>query len=203
MSLPAVSCPCCNVALPLEAWIAHQGAREAFLALAGLHPSVRLPMAGIRYAGLFAPAKQTMRWERIADVLAELRELVGTGRVEWEGRGHPAPLDYWLQAIDTIAAKPDLRRPLNGHNLLRKIVAGYSEQAQASAERERLTSGRGETPVGAGFKPPPTVEAGLNPAPTPRASMPAHIRDTLRNFALNDQMKNPPQQPQEPNDGQP
>lgn len=42
--LPSVHCPCCNVQLPLEGWIAHAATREAFLALAALHPSVRLPM---------------------------------------------------------------------------------------------------------------------------------------------------------------
>jgi len=195
MPLPAVSRPCCNVQLPLEAWIAHQGAREAFLALAGLHPSVRLPMAAIRYAGLFAPAKHTMRWERIADLLLEVREMVSGGRVEWKGQNLAAPLDYWLMGMDTLTAKEDLRRPLTSHNLLRAIVASYSDQAQAGAEKQRLTQGRGETPVVAAAK---AKDAGETPAlhnrtRTGTAAGLQSLRDVLAGAN--------PTQPQEQNHG--
>ena len=145
--LPVVACPCCNVQLPLEGWIANTAAREAFLALAGLHPSMRLPMTCLRYVGLFAPIKHTMRWERIADLLNEVRELISTGRVTWKHQELPAPLDYWLTGMETLLAKGDLRRPLANHNYLKAVVAGMSEQAQAGDEQRRIAGGRGETPV--------------------------------------------------------
>ena len=149
MTLPIVACPCCNVQLPLEAWIAHQGAREAFLALAGLHPSMRLPYTTMRYVGLFGPRKQTMRWDRIADLFREVKELISSGRVQWKNADLPAPLDYWLNGMETLLAKEDLRRPLANHNYLKAVVAGMSEQAAATIEQQRITGGRGETPIGA------------------------------------------------------
>lgn len=154
MSLPAVACPCCNVQLPLEAWISNTATREAFLALAGLHPSMRLPMTCLRYVGLFAPIKQTMRWERIADLLAEVRELISTGRVEWKHQSLAAPLDYWLTGMETLLAKSDLRRPLANHNYLKAVVAGMSEQSQAGDEQRRVSQARGETPPSPPAPPP-------------------------------------------------
>lgn len=114
-------------------------------------------------------------------------------------------VDYWLMGMDTLTSKDDLRRPLTSHNLLRAVVASYSDAALASAEKERLTGGRGETPPrSAGVPPASTPKAGEDacttgrPAPhQPRAAMPAHIRDTLRNFAFSDQLKT-----QEPSNGQ-
>lgn len=152
--LPIVACPCCNVQLPLEAWIAHSSTREAFLALAELHPSLRLPKVTLRYVGLFAPIKQTMRWERIADLLLEVRQMVSTGRVEWKSQSLPAPLDYWMAGMETLLAKGDLRRPLANHNYLKAVVAGMSEQAAGAAEEKRIAGGRGETPTG-GIPPSP------------------------------------------------
>ena len=159
MALPIVSCPCCNVELPLEAWIAHQAMRDAFVSLASLHPSMRLPWATFRYVGLFAPPKRKLRPERIADLFEEVRVMVSSGTVDWQHNTLPAPLDYWINAMDTLCAKDDLRRPLSSHNLLRAVVASYSEQAKASAERERITSGRGETPVAPAPR-RPTTDAG-------------------------------------------
>lgn len=187
MSLPAVSCPCCNVQLPLEAWLAHTGTREAFLALAGLHPSMRLPMTALRYVGLFAPAKQTMRWERIADLLAEVRELISSGRVSWRHQDLPAPLDYWLAGMETLLAKTDLRRPLSNHNYLKAVVAGMSDQAEAGKEakeeegkqHQALARGQSE-PISAGDTARGAAgAAGIKPG---RAAMPESIRSQIRNF---------------------
>lgn len=190
MSLPIVACPCCNVQLPLEAWIAHQGAREAFLALAGLHPSMRLPYTTMRYVGLFGPRKQTMRWDRIADLFREVKELISTGRVAWKGLDLPAPLDYWLNGMETLLAKDDLRRPLANHNYLKAVVAGMSEQAAATIEQQRITSGRGETPIGA---PPSLSRAAAHPSTAsgggaggegsrPRKSAPVSLAETLKSL---------------------
>lgn len=184
MSLPAVSCPCCNIQLPLEAWIANSATREAFLALAGLHPSMRLPMTCLRYVGLFAPAKQSMRWERIADLLQEVRALISTGRVEWKAKSLPAPLDYWLTGMETLLAKADLRRPLANHNYLKAVVAGMSEQAAGGEEQRRISQGRGETQVAAFPSPPPpqTGEGKAKPKHNREAAAQAlaHAKKTLK-----------------------
>ncbi len=137
-------------------------------------------MTTLRYVGLFAPRKQTMRWERIADLLAEVQALIATGTVEWKHQVLPAPLDYWLAGMEDMLSRPDLKVPLGGHNYLKAVVAGMSETRQASAESRALAQGRGETPVGgvvAGVKPDPA------PVPTPaRAGMPVHIREQLNAF---------------------
>lgn len=185
MALPAVSCPCCNVQLPLEAWLAHAATREAFLALAGLHPSMRLPMTCLRYVGLFAPRRQTMRWDRIADLLAEVRALIAAGTVEWKHQTLPAPLDYWLAGMENMLARPDLKTPLGNHNYLKAVVAGMSEGSEARAESRALAQARGETPVGhsaAQASSPPKTQA---ERPAPRG-MPAHIRDQLAVFTRGD-----------------
>ena len=187
MTLPIVACPCCNVQLPLEAWIAHQGAREAFLALAGLHPSMRLPYTTMRYVGLFGPRKQTMRWDRIADLFREVKELISTGRVAWKGQDLPAPLDYWLNGMETLLAKEDLRRPLGSHNYLKAVVAGMSEQAAATIEQQRITGGRGETPVGhADARPdrsPKPVRSETEAKPD-RHRAPVSLTETLKTLNL-------------------
>lgn len=166
MSLPAVSCPCCNVQLPLEAWISNAATREAFLALAQLHPSMRLPMTCLRYIGLFAPVKHAMRWERIADLMGEVKTLISQGTVDWKHQVLPAPLEYWLAGMEQVLAKPDLKRPLVNHNYLKAVVAGLGDQAATSEEKRRLTQGRGETPIGAPVA--PTAGASETGSPRPK-----------------------------------
>jgi hypothetical protein len=97
--LPLVACPSCNARMSLDALVGHQGARDALLALAQVHPAqARLSLTALRYVGLFAPERQEMRFDRVASLLRELAEVIGTGRVERRGRTLPAPLDYWLAA---------------------------------------------------------------------------------------------------------
>lgn len=176
MGLPAITCPCCNVAMPLEAVFAHQGARDAFLALAGLHPSQRLAMTALRYIGLFAPARQAMRWDRIADLMNEIRELVSSGRVSWKHQEHAAPLDYWISAMETMLADPVLRRPLSSHNYLKAIVAGMGERVEARAEQRDEDARAGRTPVGAPRREPAT------PAPPKPRMAPEAAREKINQF---------------------
>lgn len=186
MSLPVIACPVCGTRIPLEVWLACTATREAFSALAGLHPSNRLPWTAMRYAALFGPVKQTMRWERIADVLREIGQLISSGRVDWKGTDLPAPLDYWLQGMDTLLAKDDLRRPLANHNYLRAVVAGMSEQSAATSEQKRITGGRGETPIGAPAV-PPRPHAGEGRGEGNRAARkpaPVSLAETLKSLNL-------------------
>ncbi|MFZ5483513.1 MAG: hypothetical protein ACOZB0_04710 [Pseudomonadota bacterium] len=183
MSLPSVACPCCNVQLPLEAWIAHAATREAFIALASLHPSQRLPMAAMRYVGLFAPTKQTMRWERIADLLVELRGLIAAGRVEHRHQSHPAPLDYWIDAMEEALSRRDsLNLPLGSHGYLKSIVLGYASKAGAQAERAAHDRLAGNTPVGAVSQPPTSGAESSQPSDRQRQRMPESIKAQLKQF---------------------
>jgi hypothetical protein len=185
--LPSIACPCCNVMMPLEAWIAHAATREAFLALASLHPSQRLPMTVMRYIGLFSPLKQNLRWERIADLMVEIKDLIAAGTVGVKHQTLPAPLEYWLMGMEECLARRDrLTLPLSSHGYLKTIVAGYSNKAEAGAEKADHDRRGGFTPVGGQVA---RMEPGRNPgmlattAPAkPRAAMPAHIKDQLKQF---------------------
>lgn len=171
--LPIVACPVCGTKIPLEVWIACTATRDAFLALASLHPSQRLPMTALRYTSLFAPARQTMRWERIADVLREVGELVATGRVDWKHQTLPAPLDYWLGGMEALLAKADLRRPLANHNYLKAVVAGMSDQAEAKAEVRTEQTRQGVAGTGG---------AAARAERTGKAEMPQSIKAQLAQF---------------------
>lgn len=147
--LPTVSCPACNAQMSLDVLLGHQGARDAILALAYLHPGEKLVGTAVRYLALFAPAKQTMRFDRIAALLNELGELIRPARIEHQGRSWPAPMDYWLTAMEEMLANRErLRLPLTSHGYLKSIVAGMGDRANAEADRRREASARGETPVG-------------------------------------------------------
>lgn len=136
--LPIVQCASCGARASLDVVIGHAGARDALLALARLHPSMA-SFAGValRYVGLHAPAKREMSFDRVAAVLAELAELVGSGRVERHGRSWPAPLDAWRSAMEEMLARRErLTLPLKGHGYLCSIVVGYAERAEAGAEQK-------------------------------------------------------------------
>lgn len=175
MSLPDITCPACGIATPLESIIGHQGARDALLALATLHPSAtRLPMLSTRYVGLFAPAKQKMRFDRVAAVLDEIKALISTGTVEWDGITYAAPLAYWMDAMEAMLARQaEMELPLRNHNYLRKVVSGNLRRDQAAAERKQEDARTGRTQTG-GLPPPPPPPpvAAAPPKPTPAYAKP-------------------------------
>lgn len=146
--LPLVSCPSCHVEAGLEAFLGADDARGVVALMARAPGSPALRKALLRYVGLHAPAKRRITWDRAEKLLAEVIEMMESGRVERGGRSLPAPLDYWLHGLDAIFAMPALRRPLKGHGLLLEIISGLSGRTEAKQEQQRLTQGRGETPVG-------------------------------------------------------
>lgn len=178
MSLPDLTCPACGATMGMEVALGHQGARDALAALANLHPSAsRLPMLSLRYVGLFAPAKQKMRLDRVAAVLQEVGALVGTGKVEWEGITYAAPLAYWLDSMEAMLARQsELDLPFRNHNYLRAMVAGNLKREARDAERKKEDQLTGRTQTG-GLPPPPPPVA---PAPKPAAKFVPPPMDALR-----------------------
>lgn len=162
--LPLMVCPACAAEMTLDVVFGHNGAREAVVALAALDPAAKLVPAALRYVSLFAPAKQRLRFDRLAVLLAEIRDLVAPAKLEYRGRLVPAPRDYWVAAMDEMSGprRDSLSLPMKSHGYLKTIVAGYAEKAAAAAEarEEQLRSGR--TQIG-GLPPPKPPEA--NPAP--------------------------------------
>ncbi|TVO57559.1 hypothetical protein [Denitromonas halophila] len=178
--LPLVSCPACNAQMSLDALLGHQGARDAILALAYLHPGEKLVGAAVRYLALFAPAKQTMRFDRIASLLNELGEAVRAGRIEHKGISAAAPVDYWINAMEDMLANRDrLRLPLTSHGYLKSIVAGMTDRASAKAEGRAEAARAGHTAKGL---PPPQPPSAAPRVSQPKSEMPEDIKAFMASF---------------------
>lgn len=181
--LPAITCPACQTEMGLEAILGADDARGVVEILARMPGSPSLRKGLLRYVGLFAPAKQRLRWGRVESLLAEVLAMIETGRIERNGRTWPAPLDYWQMAIDAVLANAHLRRPLKSHGYLLEILAGLADKAEGRAEHDRLTQGRGETPiggVGAAEAAKPRANVAAATAPTkPRTPMPQSVKEIL------------------------
>lgn len=199
--LPLVTCPACQTEMGLEALLGADDARGVVEILARLPGPPALRKALLRYVGLFAPAKQKLRWGRVEALLGEVLAMLEAGRIERNGRVWPAPLDYWQMALEAVLANTTLRRPLKSHGYLLEILAGLADKAEARGEQDRLARGRGETPVGSlphrgraggeGTTSPASTTAPSSPTlppggegskPRGRAAMPAHVKDTLKNI---------------------
>jgi len=184
MSLPIVTCPACSAAMSLEALLGHQGARDALLALSCLHASTqRLQRTALRYVGLFAPAKQVMRMDRVATLLEELGKLIATGRVEHKGRSWVAPVDYWIAGMEDMLDRRDtLSLPLKSHGYLKTIVANYGDRSEAQAERHKEAQLRGDTPVGNASPVPIPVAPTTSRESNQTKRMPTAISEALTRY---------------------
>ena len=173
MSMPTITCPVCRNQLTWETIFAHHGVRDAMLALVNAHPSAsKLLRPLLGYAGLFAPEKTAMRYERIAALLDELVAMIRESQLKRDGTVYAAPLDYWINAFNEVLARRDagtLRLPLSSHGYLIEIIVGYSKKADATAEmiREKQRAGH------AGYGSPTRSES------EKKSEMPQHIRDQL------------------------
>lgn len=173
MTMPTITCPVCRNQLTWETIFAHEGVREAMLALVNAHPSAsKLLRPLLGYVGLFAPEKTAMRYERIASLLDELVVMIREAQVKRDGTVYAAPLDYWINAFGEVLARRDagtLRLPLSSHGYLIEIIVGYSKKAEAAAEtlREKQRAGH------AGYGSQTRNE------PEKKSEMPQHIRDQI------------------------
>ena len=186
MTMPEFHCPVCRNPLTWDVVFAHEGVREAMLALVDAHPDARnllRPMLG--YIGLFAPVKTTMRYERIASLAAELTGMIRTARVERGGQTHVAPVGYWQQAFEDIIARHHagaLRVPLGSHGYLLEIIIGYASKAEAASETKLEQQRAGQAGAGRNpGRPDPASTSGpvrLDAALT-KGQMPEHVRQEL------------------------
>jgi hypothetical protein len=168
--------------MSLDVVFAHAGAREAMLLLMQAHPQAhRLLAPLVRYLGLFAPEKRELSFDRIARLLDELVPLIKAAQIERNGRSWPAPVDYWVQALEAMLAKRDhLQLPLKSHGYLLEVIAGLGNKAEAGAERkhsERMATGARDA------RPPAAVTSAgpvVLDATLPKGQMPAHVREQLR-----------------------
>ncbi|WP_244190962.1 hypothetical protein [Ralstonia mannitolilytica] len=153
MPLPSFTCPVCRNPLSVDVVFAHEGVRDAILQLVNAHAEgAKLLRPLLAYVGMFAPVKTEMRYERVATVLAEVVASIKAGTVrDAHGVTHAAPLDYWRQAFEEMAARRDagsLKLPLKSHGYLHTVVVGLASKAAATVERKTEAQRAGHAGMG-------------------------------------------------------
>lgn len=141
------TCPSCGFHADLEAFLQEgELAQEDRIALA-LPSGLAAEIA--QYIRLFARPGKRVTAARRRKILAELLPHIQAGKLEFDRQTWPAPLEYWREAITRMVDGRDkLDLPLPNNNYLYRVVSGLSKRADAQAEQDRLTRGRGETPGG-------------------------------------------------------
>lgn len=162
-----ITCPACGAVNSLDALIGNEAARSVLVqALEQTPVGKRL----IRYVALFRPAARQLSWDRTANLLGELLDLIKAGKIERHGRLWAAPEAAWVIALDEILARRDegkLTLPLKSHGYLLEIITGQANKAEAKAEQADHDRRAGHTPVGRPLpNPPPPAGEGTN-TPSP------------------------------------
>lgn len=132
-------CPCCGAAASLEAWANDRDWRDLMAVL----PAIPAPLQSraISYLGLWRSGKRALKPGRALKILSELRVLVDSGAIHWDGgETRPAPVELWAKALDAVLE----RRPqaLTNHNYLKhtayEMAAGLAAQTERATETKRL-----------------------------------------------------------------
>lgn len=143
------TCPHCGFHASIEAYLQDVDAKAAVVAAAALPGELhRLVWS---YLGLYRKpdAKQVMTWQRAERLIKELASLVNDPQIQWDGgRVVANGPDYWAQAIQRVLDMPNLRRPLEGPNLIRKIAYELAEKQwhQGNVTREKEARFRPQEP---------------------------------------------------------
>jgi hypothetical protein len=185
--LPTFDCPVCRNALTWDVVFAHQGVRDAMLALVNAHAEGRkLLRPLLSYVTLFAPAKTALRYERIASLSNELVDMIRPATLERGGRVWPAPLDYWRQGMEEVVQRAHgnggLRLPLTSHGYLLEVVMGYANKSEAAGETKKEQQRAGHAGHGTAADRAASVQQGgpvKLDAALPKRAMPQHVREQL------------------------
>jgi uncharacterized Zn finger protein (UPF0148 family) len=101
------------------------------LELSGIGPNL------VKYLGLHRPPKRALSWDRVAKLLGELKPMIESRSIHWEGRDWPASPDAWTTAIQVLLdmrSAGKLVTPLDNHNLLKSVIARRANTQEAKAE---------------------------------------------------------------------
>lgn len=165
-----VTCPSCGAVNSLDALIGHEAARMLLVRALDQTPVGRRL---IRYVALFRPARRQLSWDRAANLLGELLDMIQAGRIERHGRLWAAPEAAWVSALDDLLARRDegkLVTPLKSHGYLLEMLTGQADKVEAAAERRDEDRRAGRTRIGGQ---PPAAHGTPAPAdtrPPPKAS---------------------------------
>jgi hypothetical protein len=117
-------CPACGAEAPLEAYLADAEAREALGALLALLPERERRIVP-RYAALFGPPKQRLRWPKLTRVLRDLAARIESGTVTRHGQARTCTRAHWLAAMEACVRNHEagtLATPLADHAYLDAIA---------------------------------------------------------------------------------
>lgn len=132
-------CPSCGAENSLDSLVSHDAARAALESALSLHPLGKLIY---KYLALFRPAKRSLSWDRVASLLEDLLPQIEAAQITWEGQTYAVPRDAWaagIQVVLDMRQQGKLQTPLDGHNLLRSVLARRSQASQSrAAERAEL-----------------------------------------------------------------
>lgn len=179
MALPTFHCPACRNPLTFETVMANEAVRECIVLLMDAHPSASsLLRPLLSYLGLFAPAKNAIRYERMATLLSDLVPMIKSCEVKRNGQRMTAPLDYWRQALEEVVTRGhsgQIKLPLTSHGYLLECVVQMVAKADAHAETRVEKQRQGHAGLGTA----PARTAQVVTESTPREAMPADVRELL------------------------
>lgn len=133
-------CPGCGTYGSLECFAAGADASAVSKLLGEMGPDLAKAMIG--YVGLFRPAKRRATWAKTRRVIEQLWPLIQGQQIRFDGRDWTATRAVWISAMTSMAENPTLRRPLDGHNYLFKIIAGQANTEESVEEAKREAARR-------------------------------------------------------------
>lgn len=139
-----LSCPSCGAEMTLDVLLAHQAARDALLVALKLPPALAKPL--LQYLSMFRTPRRQLSWDRFATLLTELQAPIAAAQVERRGRTWPAPIEYWVAALEQMVQLRDqgkLQLPLKSHGYLLEVIAGMTDKLEAEAEAKEEARRRG------------------------------------------------------------
>lgn len=137
-------CPGCGATASFEAWDNDVAIRQTIAALAELPGD--LPVATLRYLGLFRPAKRALSWKKALKLVREVLAVTTTSHIQIQGHvARPCAPRIWSQAMEDMVNRSDqLRRPMKNHNYLKQVAYDLADKEDAASE----ATGRSLEPQG-------------------------------------------------------
>ena len=134
------ACPACGAEESLDALILRMIDDEQVRRLIASVLTASLPLGGllVRYLRLHKPAKQKLRMDKLARLLAELVPDIQRTAIERNGRLWAVGPDAWkaaLQAVFDAHDKGTLTLPLEGNGYLYSVLMRMADKTEAHQER--------------------------------------------------------------------
>lgn len=108
--------------------------RQSMQTKNGLPPEVG--KVSLAYLALFRPPQRALSWRKSLKILNDLAALIAPGHIQIQGKpARPCPPVLWAMAMEQMAGRTDLQRPMKNHNYLRQIVWQLADQADAGREQ--------------------------------------------------------------------